>query len=322
MGHNPLVTIIIPVYNAGEYLLLAVESVINQTFKNLQIIVVNDGSTDNCIDTIKDIVDQRLTILHQPNSGKSIAMNNALKIAKGKYYAIQDADDLSAPERVEVLVDEMERYPNLGAVFSGFDLIIKDKIKFAPNYVKKDELECKKDINQYRMPSHDPTGFYRLSMVKEFNYDPELRIGQGYDYILRIGEKYPIKVVGRCLYSYRIGKGSTTRKTNERRQKMVYRVWEKACQRNKIDFEYWKTTNKTSLKSLKCDDNQYGIVPHCMESIITLKVDRKFSEALTVAFICCKLHPFDYNYYKPLIYSITPLKLISYYRALKKQTIL
>jgi hypothetical protein len=62
-----------------------------------------------------------------------------------------------------------------------------------------------------RTPAHDPTGLYRIDVAKAFPYDPEARIGQGVDMMLRVGEQYPIAVLGDCLYSYRVNSRSTTR---------------------------------------------------------------------------------------------------------------
>lgn len=310
---EPLVSIIIPVYNAGGFLQAAVESVIDQYYKNLQIIIVDDGSTDHCIETLQHFSDNRITILRQKNSGKSIAVNNALHISCGKYYAIQDADDISTPDRITVLVDFMEENPDIAAVFSGHDLLV-DSTRFAPVKNEKDRHACKTDIDQIRMPAHDPTAMYRLSMVEEIRYDPELKIGQGYDYILQVGEKYPMWVVDDCLYSYRIRDSSTTRGSNTRRAMAVKNVWKKACNRRGIDFNQWLSSNKPRLTKLEREANRYGLIAHCMESVVTSKVKNKYLDALKVGVLCCRLNPFKLNYYKPMIYSLTPLKLIHFYR--------
>ena len=78
MKNNPLVSVLIPVYNAGEYLRPALKSIIEQTYSNLEIIVIDDGSTDACIDTITDVKDSRIRIVSQENAGKSAALNYGL----------------------------------------------------------------------------------------------------------------------------------------------------------------------------------------------------------------------------------------------------
>lgn len=123
----PLVSVLIPTYNAGDYLRPAVISIINQTYRSLEIIVIDDGSTDNSINSIEDIQDHRLQILRKENGGKPSALNLALGMIKGQFWMIQDADDLSYPERVEKQINALQDNPDLAAVFIGTDLIFKEK---------------------------------------------------------------------------------------------------------------------------------------------------------------------------------------------------
>src|SRR5579864_7265455 len=90
-----------PVYNAGDYLRPAVESVLAQTYQNWELILVDDGSTDGCVSRLADIQDTRLRLVSQTNAGKPAAMNRGLGMARGEFYALQDADDVSRPERIE-----------------------------------------------------------------------------------------------------------------------------------------------------------------------------------------------------------------------------
>src|SRR3990167_5980152 len=126
-SHKPLVSVIIPAYNAWRYLRPSVESILNQSYSNLEVLLVDDGSTDNSIDTLSDIKDPRLQIIQQKNSGKSSALNHALELISGEFFAIQDADDLSYPTRIEYLVEGMHNNSDLGMIFSGYDLIINSK---------------------------------------------------------------------------------------------------------------------------------------------------------------------------------------------------
>ena len=93
---EPLISIIIPVYNSGKYLSECLRSVVNQTYNNIEIILVNDGSTDNCQAIIYKFAakDGRITPISQSNQGVQIARNNGVKIAKGEYIAFIDSDDI------------------------------------------------------------------------------------------------------------------------------------------------------------------------------------------------------------------------------------
>lgn len=104
---NTLVTVIIAVYNGEKYLSECIESVLNQTYKNLEIILVNDGSTDGSAEIIKkyEEKDRRIITIHKENSGVSLSRNAALDIATGEYICILDQDDLFAPDYVEYYLD-------------------------------------------------------------------------------------------------------------------------------------------------------------------------------------------------------------------------
>jgi glycosyltransferase involved in cell wall biosynthesis len=149
-------------------------------------------------------------VIRQRNQGKSVALNRAITAAKGAYFAIQDGDDVSYPARIERLVDAMRDRPDLGAVFSRHDLII-DGRRVAPRSLPMSASACRVMIDAFRIPAHDPTGMYRIDVARAFSYDPEARIGQGVDMMLRVGEKHPIEVLGDCLYSYRVNADSATR---------------------------------------------------------------------------------------------------------------
>ncbi|MWW92883.1 glycosyltransferase family 2 protein, partial [Francisella tularensis] len=89
LNYKQLISIIIPIYNTQQYLSRCLESVINQTYKNLEIILINDGSTDNSLSICQKYKskDSRIVLLNQQNSGQALARNNALDIAKGDYIA-------------------------------------------------------------------------------------------------------------------------------------------------------------------------------------------------------------------------------------------
>ncbi|UTX51099.1 glycosyltransferase family 2 protein [Candidatus Saccharibacteria bacterium TM7i] len=103
------VSIIVPVYNADKYLAVTVRSILDQTHKDLEVILVNDGSTDNsesiCLDFAR--IDDRVLTISQPNGGVSVARNKALELAKGDFVAFIDSDDIVSNEYIQVLYDNL-----------------------------------------------------------------------------------------------------------------------------------------------------------------------------------------------------------------------
>lgn len=314
---EPLVSILIAVYNAGEYLRPSVQSILSQTYSNLEILIIDDGSTDGCLDSISHLKDSRVCILGQPNSGKSIALNRGLDELSGTFYAIQDADDISYPSRIKRQVQCMLDNPRIAAVFTGHDIILNGR-RLAPLFSGKDIQECRKDIEQMRMPATDATGMYRMGMVRNMRYEPTLRIGQGFDYILRVGERYPMMVLGECLYSWCFHPDSTTHRDWILRSKKIKQVFELTCQRRRLDKSEHFFAKHYKAHTLIYREREYGIVPHFMQSVLDLRRAGRFREATSTAFSCLRLHPYDPYYYKPLAYLMAPMTLIRCYRSRKK----
>lgn len=313
---KPLVSILISVYNAGEYLRSSVQSILSQTYSNLEIFIIDDGSTDRCLDTIADLNDPRLRIMTQQNTGKSTALNRALEEVSGMFYAIQDADDISYPHRIERQVQCMLENPELAAVFTSYDIIL-DERHLAPRFAGKDIEECRRDIEQMLMPAADATGMFRTAMVGKIRYEPTLKVGQGYDHILRVGEHYPMMVLGECLYSVRYHYESTTRRDWSLRRKKVKEVLERAYQRRGLDMRELFSSKWPPVAKHLYREQEHGIVPHFMESVLDLRCAGRNWQALRTALICLSLHPLDPHYYKPLAYFLAPVSLIKYYRSQK-----
>lgn len=102
-----MVSVIISVYNAERYLSECLNSVLNQTYEDIEIIVINDGSTDNSLDILHRFRLNKLKIVNQDNKGQSAAVNEGLRHAKGKYIKIFDADDIMNAEHIEAQMDRM-----------------------------------------------------------------------------------------------------------------------------------------------------------------------------------------------------------------------
>jgi len=312
---KPLVSVIIPVYNAGNYLRSSLESILNQTYSNLEIILVNDGSADNCMESIADIKDSRVRVISQQNSGRAVAMNRGLDELSGDFYIAHDADDINSPYRVELQVKCLRENSDLAAVFVGNNLIINGKI-VAPRLVTKTIEQCRKDIDNFRMPGHGPTPMYRVSMVSDIRFEPTLKVAEDVDYILRIGERFPLMVLGECLYSYRVHLDSSSRLDPTHNQLMVARVIERACQRRGLDPAKYLPLDTTFSTKFSYRHRE-AVVPHFMESVLDLRSAGRYWESLKTAFTCLKLHPLDLYYYKPLCYFLAPMKLIRHHRSRK-----
>ena len=118
MTDKPLVSVIVPVYNGEKYIAETIQSALDQTYKNLEIIVVDDGSTDSTADIVKSFNDERIIYLHQQNSGANVARNYGINASKGEFIAPLDADDIWLPHKIEAQVNEFSKDPEIGLVYS------------------------------------------------------------------------------------------------------------------------------------------------------------------------------------------------------------
>ena len=145
---SPLVSIIIPVYNVEPYLRRCVDSIVHQTYANLEIVLIDDGSSDNCPQICDSYAaaDPRVVAIHQANGGQSKARNVGLDLAKGEYIAFVDADDKVEDDYVEVLLQNALSH-NADVVVSGYRII--EDHKSTPHVVPHEEL-LKTNINILR----------------------------------------------------------------------------------------------------------------------------------------------------------------------------
>jgi glycosyltransferase involved in cell wall biosynthesis len=302
---NPLVTVIICVYNAGEYLRPSLLSIIGQTYQNLEILMVDDGSTDGCFERVQDLLtDSRIRVFHQANSTKPVALNRALDHLSGEFYVVHDADDISYPRRIEKQLHMLVKHPRLAAAFCGNDVIINGR-SMAPVCFEKSEIACRRDVAEFRMPALDPTGMYRMSLVGHLRYDPLLPLGEGLDYILRVGEKYPMVVLGDCLYGYRVLQNSLTRIDPTRRDDLVIEAIKRACHRRGMDHKQTLSADRAVNRRSKHSRSDNNIAAYFINSALSQRREGHHWAALKTGLECVRLHPLDLHYYKALIYAVT-----------------
>jgi len=138
-----LVSIVMPVYNGQTYLREAINSILNQTFKNFEFIIVNDGSNDKSLEIIKSYIDKRIIIIdNEINKGLIYSLNKGIEIAKGAYIARMDSDDISMPNRFTEQVKAFQSKENLIVVSSDYYLLKKNKHSLIKTKYTTDALKA------------------------------------------------------------------------------------------------------------------------------------------------------------------------------------
>lgn len=222
---NELVSVIVPIYNVEKYLKRCLDSIVNQTYKNIEIICIDDGSPDNSIDILRafEKKDNRIKIIRQKNMGLSGARNTGIDIAKGKYIIFVDSDDYIELDMIELMLGRIKN--------SDIDLVVCGTANHIGTIVKKEELYNfkKKEIKngilyfkenyklKYRF-ANCWNKMYKTEIIKSNNI--EFPIGKLYEDLLFVF-KYLInckKVViePKALYNYIVSRdGAITTKINK-----------------------------------------------------------------------------------------------------------
>jgi glycosyltransferase involved in cell wall biosynthesis len=119
-AEQPLVSVIVPVYNAAKYLDEAIESILIQTYPNMEVIAVNDGSTDESLHVLEKY-NSRITIIDSTNKGTPAARNQGIRVSTGSYLAFLDADDIWYPEKLSVQMDVFDKNPDVALTYCCFE---------------------------------------------------------------------------------------------------------------------------------------------------------------------------------------------------------
>lgn len=124
---QPLISIGMPVFNCEKTLKFAVQSMLNQTYFNWELIIIDDGSTDNTLDIAKSLKDSRIKVIAgELNKKLPSRLNQAIAMSEGKYFARMDGDDISYPERLQLQVEYLEKHPEIDLLGTGMIMFDKD----------------------------------------------------------------------------------------------------------------------------------------------------------------------------------------------------
>ena len=205
---SELVSVIIPVYNSAQFLKQSLESVINQTYQNIEIICIDDGSTDNSLEILKSYSD-KITIISQKNQGLASALTIGINQMKGKWFKWFSPDDVMYADTIETLVDTAKKYPNT-IVYSNWKIIDEKGNKLRDfcetNYNELSDFEYYirlLDGQQINVnTSLVPSSLFEKCIIRKLD-DP---VAIDYDFLLRAALLYNVKfyLIQKPLIKYRI----------------------------------------------------------------------------------------------------------------------
>ena len=221
---KPLVTVITPAYNAEKFIVEAIDSVLNQTYKEFEYIIIDDCSTDKTLKIAQTYAkkDKRVRVYkNEKNLGIAGNRNKGVSLAKGKYIMWQDADDISISDRMENQVNILEKNKDMGIV-GGALLFFDEKGEHGRREYPTNDLELRKIIYRYS-PVAQPAAMIRKSILDEcgeYKYPPT----EDLDMSFRIGRISKFANLDKIVIKYRESEGSATYSQLRRMEKNTLKI--------------------------------------------------------------------------------------------------
>ena len=244
---TPLVSVVTPVFNAFPFLREALDSILDQTFRDFEFVIIDDGSTDRSREILESYAakDSRIRLVSRPNKGIGPTRNEGWRMARSPLIAIMDADDIAVPTRLEKQLAYMQAHPEIVCV-SGMSRLIDEKGRWMPCPLKSplehEELEAL--LLKGCCPiAHSAVMMRRDAVAQVGGYDEDLSMSEDYALWLKL------VVVGRranldeVLVSYRMHSASVSGQKTELQLARAKIAWERAMQRRGITGTFEQTSD-------------------------------------------------------------------------------
>jgi glycosyltransferase involved in cell wall biosynthesis len=235
MEKVPKVAVIIPVYNRERLIDETIKSVLAQTYPNIEVIAVDDGSTDNSRKVLESF-GNKIRVLEHPgrvNNGQSAAINLGIRSTESEYVAILDSDDLFAPKKIERQVEYLQKKRNVGLVYcNGYYINEEGRVLyriFPEGHAEKNNPEHVLLDCYFSLPSNSL--IRRRAIEKAGSFDESMRSAQDHDMAIRLAEVTRLAYIDEPLWYYRRHPSSQSGVHAKRRWQVGFTILEKACKR-------------------------------------------------------------------------------------------
>ena len=245
MQKKPQISVILSVYNCEKYLSPAIDSIIKQQFTDYELIIVNDGSTDNSLTIINNYVNNNkklFLINNEQNIGLTKSLNIALTKAKGKYIVRQDSDDISTMDRLQKQFDFLEANPTHALVGCNRQDIDEEGKTIIKRFHVSNDVNIRETLFRSNPFVHGSLMIRRDAMNQVGCYNEKIKYAQDYDLILRIAEKFKIHILPDHLYKLRILDSSISRSKiidQDKFKTLVIKMSEERRDGKPVDFDHW-----------------------------------------------------------------------------------
>lgn len=230
------ISVIMPVYNAGRYLSEAVGSILGQSFRDFEFLVIDDGSNDGSQNLIRSFNDKRIRFIqNEKNIGVAASLNRALSLATGEYIARMDGDDISAPNRLMAQLALLEKKRHVGICGSW----VRTRNANGRGHVIRFPLDADtiRAFIVFNNPVNHPVVMIRHSCLLKYklNYDEAYTAAQDYEFWSRCLEHFPFENIRKVLLTWRINESGMTHRNFESSNKAALTVQQREL--NKLGIE-------------------------------------------------------------------------------------
>lgn len=310
----PEVSVIMAVYNDGKYVAEAIESILSQIFGNFELIAVNAASTDNSLEILKEYQqkDPRVKVISlTENLGPGGVRNEGLKIAKGRHIAIQDADDVSLPDRLEIETRYLSEHAEKFLVHSGAFYMHENGKIFFKNTPLTDKEKFLKRMTTRNAIMH-PTVMYRN---EGYSYRPKFWFSEDYDLYLRlISEGKEIGVIETPLVKYRVSESSVSFNKAASQELFTIEANKYFFQRLKKGEDSYDSFDNTEILNINPFESKDKIV---LES--SIKAALILNKKEDVRFLCKRYFSnfgFLNKYFLLFVLNYMPQRLVSFLKSI------
>ena len=218
----PLVSVIMPVYNAERYVAEAIESILSQTYTNLELIVLDDNSTDNSISIINRFQDERIKLIKiEKNGGIAATLNRGLAASKGKYIARMDADDIALPHRLMTQIQFLEDHPAVDFIGSCATVIDEDGKKIGREIGIPASFEYHRLLLLFVCKIIHPSILFRSKIMEKVEYKLGLGASEDYELWTRLFKKHRFHHLSASLLLYRIHTNNSVKQLKSQAHKSI-----------------------------------------------------------------------------------------------------
>lgn len=247
------VSIILPAYNAEKTIQDAIQSILNQTYSNIEVIIIDDGSRDNTKKIIQSISDERIIFISRENRGLGNTLNELIDLASYDLIARMDADDIAHIDRIKLQVERLQANPELSMLGGQINFLVNENI-FNRADMPLDHKEIRRELMRGRFPICHPAIMFRKNLAKQVGCYRVGGAGEDLDFFLRMSEIGEIANLSQKILTYRMELNSLSSRKRDDLNKgyafAIYNAHQRMNDKTEMDNRTFdeKVWNKRSFK--------------------------------------------------------------------------